>query len=221
MQDVEKWMRDATEKLEERFGDRLVFVGLQGSFARGEARAESDVDIVVVLDELSFSDLAAYREVIRGLPHPEKACGFISGRKELHNWPKSDLLQFEMETIPWRGSLTEILPHLSEDDIRESLRLAAANLYHAAVHACVHAAEEEKALTVKALYKSAFFALQSLYRLETGQYAKKKDELLPKLSGASKKVLSACMKPEAFTPENADEHLNLLILWCGKILRTA
>lgn len=36
------WANDVKDKLEKEFADRLVFVGLQGSRARGEAREDSD-----------------------------------------------------------------------------------------------------------------------------------------------------------------------------------
>ena len=89
MVDIEKWLKEALEKLKEQFNERLMFVGLQGSYARGEATEESDIDIVVVLNELSISDLQAYRKIVQDLPYPEKACGFVSGRDEIANWPKS------------------------------------------------------------------------------------------------------------------------------------
>jgi hypothetical protein len=38
--------------LEEHFGERLVQLTLFGSYARGDARADSDVDVAVVLDRI-------------------------------------------------------------------------------------------------------------------------------------------------------------------------
>lgn len=38
--------------LEEQYGKRLVQLTLFGSYARGEARADSDVDVAVVLDAI-------------------------------------------------------------------------------------------------------------------------------------------------------------------------
>ena len=46
----------------------MWFVGLQGSFARGEATETRDVDPVVILDELSASDIQAYNAMLDVLP---------------------------------------------------------------------------------------------------------------------------------------------------------
>jgi len=58
-------------ELRERYGDALVLVRLFGSFARGEAHEESDVDLAVVLAEADFD---TRRKVIDlatdiGMPH--------------------------------------------------------------------------------------------------------------------------------------------------------
>lgn len=53
-----------TDKLKKEFGDRLVFVGLQGSRARGEAREDSDIDLVVLLNHIDASNLERYRTII-------------------------------------------------------------------------------------------------------------------------------------------------------------
>lgn len=44
-------LNDARQALDELYGDRLVKVVLYGSQARGEAYADSDVDVLVVLQE--------------------------------------------------------------------------------------------------------------------------------------------------------------------------
>ena len=66
--------------MERRFGSRVWLIGLQGSRARGEAREDSDIDTVLVLDRLEASDLAALREALSPLPERGKLCGFVSGR---------------------------------------------------------------------------------------------------------------------------------------------
>ena len=68
MIDIDVWMRKFTEDLLHRFGERIWFVGLQGSYARGEATDQSDIDVVVIFDRLSSSDIRAYNEFLDELP---------------------------------------------------------------------------------------------------------------------------------------------------------
>jgi len=57
-----------TELLKESFGERIYFVGLQGSYGRGEATEKSDIDVVVILDELTAEDIKTYSNMIDTLP---------------------------------------------------------------------------------------------------------------------------------------------------------
>ena len=94
MIDITAWMKNFLQALNEAFADRVWFVGLQGSYGRSEATDTSDVDVVVILDELSATDIIAYNEMLDTLPHRELICGFLSGKKEIMNWELSDLFQF-------------------------------------------------------------------------------------------------------------------------------
>lgn len=51
--DWRPWMDAFLPPLLEALPGRVAFVGIQGSFGRGEAGPESDVDLVVVLDRKS------------------------------------------------------------------------------------------------------------------------------------------------------------------------
>ena len=60
-------LRREKPELERRFGVRRL--GLFGSYARGEQRADSDVDILVEVDPtigLAFTDLADHLEALLG-----------------------------------------------------------------------------------------------------------------------------------------------------------
>ena len=48
--DISGWINTFLETLTENFGERIWFVGLQGSYGRGEATESSDIDVVVILD---------------------------------------------------------------------------------------------------------------------------------------------------------------------------
>ena len=60
MLDISVWMQDFVRALENAFENRVWFVGLQGSYGRGEATEQSDIDVVVILDELSATDIQVY-----------------------------------------------------------------------------------------------------------------------------------------------------------------
>ncbi len=54
---VERWLADFLKRLRKSFGERLVFVGHHGSWARGEPGAASDIDTIVILDHIDSQDL--------------------------------------------------------------------------------------------------------------------------------------------------------------------
>ena len=94
MIEITTWMDGFLKVLNDNFENRVWFVGLQGSYGRGEATETSDIDIVVIFDELSASDIQKYNTMLDSLPHRELICGFVSGKDELLNWEPSDLFQF-------------------------------------------------------------------------------------------------------------------------------
>ena len=55
MFDINTWLNIVIKKLQNEFEQRLLFVGLQGSYNRGEATQNSDIDLVVILENLSFA----------------------------------------------------------------------------------------------------------------------------------------------------------------------
>ena len=57
MIDITAWTDGFLKVVNETFGDSVWFVGLQGSYGRGEANDTSDIDIVVILDQLSVTDI--------------------------------------------------------------------------------------------------------------------------------------------------------------------
>ena len=122
MIDITAWMDGFLKALNKDFGNRVWFVGLQGSYGRGEATDTSDIDMVVILDELSISDIEEYNAMLDTLPHRELICGFLSGKDELRSWEPSDLFQFYYDTTPIKGSLDELLEHSLPGSTEEEIR---------------------------------------------------------------------------------------------------
>jgi predicted nucleotidyltransferase len=187
MIDIEVWTRRLLHKADEAFGERLWFVGLQGSYARGEATETSDIDIVVILDDLSFSDIQKYNSILDGMPHRELACGFLSGKKELLNWEPSDLFQFYYDTVPLSGSLDELLDLLDVSVIDRAIKIGACNVYHGCIHNMLYEKNDE---ILRGLYKSAAFVAQARAFKLTGRYIQKRDELLELSDGEIVKISS-------------------------------
>lgn len=212
MINAEKWILTFTDKLKTAFADRLLFVGLQGSYSRGEAREDSDIDIMVVLADLGLNELKAYRELLATMPDNEKACGFIAGKDELLNWPKYEIFQLVQQTKTYHGSLAGLLPEIKRKDIVDSAQIGVANLYHAACHTYLYEKQEERSEALKGIYKGAFFVLQVLHYLRSGLYVHTKKDLLPLLSPVEQEILSPgmCWDEVAY---------KRIINWCTEVLK--
>ena len=186
MVNIDLWLTEFQTRLDETFGNRIFFLGLQGSYARGEATASIDLDVVVIFDELTPAELQTYGAMLDKLPHREKICGFVSGRKELENWESSDLFQFYHDTRPIRGSLDELLPMLDADAVNRAIRIGACNLYHGCIHNLLHGKSEDM---VRGLYKSASFVVQAICFRETGRYIRRQSELRELVTGDDRRIV--------------------------------
>ena len=200
------------------FGARVKMIGIQGSRARGEATEHSDIDVVVILDALSYADLKRYDQAISDLPEREKICGFCSGAGELRAWDRGDLFQFYHDTLPLYGSLDWLEPLISRAEAYRSMHLGACNLYHMCVHNALH---EKDPVLLHALFKQAVFVLQAKHCLETGAYLRARAELLEQLKGTDLAVLRAAMAEKAGeeTRPDFDARSALLMEWAGGLVR--
>ena len=190
MIDITSWMQNFLQTLSETFEDRVWFVGLQGSYGRGEATETSDIDVVVILDELSAKDIQAYNDMLDALPRRELICGFLSGKKEIMNWEPSDLFQFCHDTTPINGSLDEVLAIVDECAVNRAIKIGACNIYHGCVHNLLHEKSED---ILKGLYKSASFVVQAIAFKQTGNYIKNLKDLLRVVSSDEQAIVEVFM----------------------------
>lgn len=218
--DIRSWVTQFSQLLKGSFGERLRFVGYQGSYARGEATQSSDLDIVAVLDHVDTHDLDVYRELVGSMEQGELACGFLCGEWELRGWPLYDLYTLWLDTKPVLGDLAPLLPPLNRQNAWEALQVGAANLYHAACHTYLYATDLQSPLPE--LGKSAFFCLRFFALLRDGTYHPTHGELQEVLEGPSKELLSlprTAQQAASLSPQETRQAYGLLMGWCSQILR--
>ncbi len=191
MIDITAWMQNFVQILDDTFGNRVWFVGLQGSYAREEATETSDIDTVVILDELSATDVDTYSKMLDRLPDRELICGFISGKSEILNWESADLFQFYYDTKPIKGNLDELLTVIDNDAVDRAIKMGACNLYHGCVHNMLYEKSED---VLKGLYKSASFIIQAIAFKQTGNYISRQKDLLNIASPEEKVIVSTFLE---------------------------
>ena len=191
MIDITIWLDGFLKALHDTFANRVWFVGLQGSYGRGEATDTSDIDIVVILDELAVSDLGQYNAMLDTLPHRELICGFLSGKNELFGWEPSDLFQFYYDTTPIKGTLDELLKVIDGAAVDRAIKIGAGNIYHGCVHNMLHEKSED---ILRGLYKSASFVVQAIAFKQTGKYIKHQKDLLDVVSADERRIVETFLK---------------------------
>ncbi len=206
------WTEQFLRALNEKFGERVWFVGLQGSYGRGEATETSDIDPVVILDELSASDIQIYHAMLDTLPHRELICGFLSGKKEILNWEPSDLFQFCYDTKPIKGSLDEVMKVLDEAAVNRAIKIGACNIYHGCVHNMLFEKSEE---ILRGLYKSASFVVQAICFARTGSYISRQEELIKQVSAEERAVAEIFCSLKKGGEIRFDEMSETLFVWAG------
>ena len=186
MIDITVWINQFLQTLNENFGDRVWFVGLQGSYGRGEAKETSDIDIVVILDELSVADIQTYNTMSDSIPHRELLCGFLSGKEDILNWEPSDLFQFYHDTTPIKGELDELLSLIDDIAVDRAIKIGVCNIFHSCVHNMLYEKSEE---ILKGLYKSASFVVQAICFKQTGKYISRQKDLLSIVSSDERVII--------------------------------
>ena len=186
MIDITAWISQFLQTLNKNFGDRVWFVGLQGSYGRGEAKETSDIDIVVILDELSVADIQTYNTMLDSLPHRELICGFLSGKEDILNWEPSDLFQFYHDTTPIKGNLDELLALIDNNAVDRAIKIGVCNIFHSCIHNMLYEKSEE---ILKGLYKSASFVVHAICFKQTGKYISRQKDLLSIVSSDERVII--------------------------------
>ena len=222
MINVGAWMTELLPQLQQAFGERLRYVGLQGSYRRGEATENSDIDVVVLLNAVALDDLDTYRAIVRAMPEGQKACGFFSSVGDLLNWPRHELFAFQKDTVDYWGKLEDFIPAISVRDAAESARIGASGLLHMLTHSYLYAAVDDRPMILQQAYKAAFFVMLVQHCVETGMYCRTKSQLLSRLEGKDKEILSAGLDASPWQDNHSQrESYSALLHWCSTILQAS
>ncbi len=213
MVDINAWLDEFLQKLNETFKSRVWFVGLQGSYGRGEATETSDIDVVVILNEFTVADIQAYNQLLDTLPHRELICGFVSGKDEILNWEPADLFQFYHDTTPIKGSLDELLPKIDSVAVDRAIKIGACNIYHGCVHNMLHTKNDD---ILKGLYKAVSFVVQAIVFKQTGNYIKHQNQLLQESLPEERIVLETFLKYKNGETVDFNSASEILFEWSKK-----
>lgn len=211
---IEDYIDSLTLKLKASFCERLVYIGLQGSYLRNEATPESDIDIMAVIDRLTAEDLAVYREILISVGNYDRSCGFICGKDELKNWNPLEICHLLHTTKDCYGTLTELVPSYSEEDERNFIKLCLNNLFHELCHRYIHSDREYNISRLPMTCKSVFFIMQNMHYLNSGNFVKTKQELLKCVQGEDKTVLELSMSLHSSSDYDFDRAFGILFSWC-------
>ncbi len=222
---IEQYCTSLKTALLDKFGNRLRYMGLQGSYLRGDATEHSDIDIVVVLDGLTVADMDTYREILEEIGDADRSCGFICAKSDLAHWNPLECVSLLYGTKDLYGTLADLLPAYTVEDEVNFIKVSLNNLYHALCHTYIHAPREKLTSHLPGYYKSAFFILQSLHHLRTyrknpsdAEFVLKKTDLLPKLNGNDRRVLETSLDFANGGTVDPSTHVPLLLHWCQDTL---
>ncbi len=211
MFDIDDYLQKLIGECKNAFRERLLYVGLQGSYMRDEATDRSDIDVMLLLDGFSFADMDAYREILIKIGNYEKSCGFICGRDEMMRWNPLEVCQLRYTTKDLFGRLEDYLPSAKREDEINYVRLSLGNLYHELCHRYIHADREKNIAAFRGMCKSAFFLIQNLHFLESGSFAVTKRDLREQVSEEDRAILELSELPDGF---DCDTAFRLLFRWC-------
>ena len=216
MVDITAWMNDFLQKLNHTFENRVWFVGLQGSYGRGEATETSDIDTVVILDELSAMDIQNYNKMLNTLPHRELICGFLSGKDDIMNWEPSDLFRFCHDTTPIKGSLDEVLTLVDKNAVNRAIKTGACNIFHGCVHNMLIDKSED---ILRGLYKSASFVIQAIVFKQTGKYIRHQKDMLKIVSPDERVIVETFLNLKNGRAVEFNTMSEMLFIWAKKWIK--
>ena len=185
-------VREVAERLIDELGDELTALLWHGSYARGEARPDSDHDLIIVLKRIDDGLLLRAREAFSGR---ENWSTFVQSEEELRQYPADGRLQFHFGIVPLYGDIDP--PPFSREQVINDLRVLARDIRFECRYRLLHKepgygldphyrnflrARNARMLGYAA--KWAVLALKARELLESRTYPETREEIRGRLSDA-------------------------------------
>ena len=215
---IDEYIDELTNTLKDAFGERLMYIGLQGSYLRGEETKNSDIDIMAVIDKLSVEDLKTYQKALVLVGNFDKSCGFICGKADLEHWNPLEICHLLNTTKDYYGELKNLVPAYTVEDEKNYIKLSLNNLYHEICHRYVHADREYNISRLPITCKSVFFIMQHLFYLSSGNFIPTKRELVECVQDEDKTVLELSISLQNNSGYDFDKAFSVLFNWCQNAL---
>jgi predicted nucleotidyltransferase len=211
MTEIDKYLKDLLKKCKGAYGKRLLYMGLQGSYMRGEADENSDIDIMVIIDGFTVSDMDAYKRILSQIGNFDRSCGFICGKDEISRWNPLEVLQLLHTTKDVYGTLSDHLPEASREDEINYVKISLGNIYHELCHRYIHADREKNTVKFRGTCKGLFFLIQNLYYLQSGDFVITKKELKESVCEEDRAVLEVTELSDGY---DFDKAFSAVFDWC-------
>ena len=215
---IDEYINELIISLKNVLGERLMYIGLQGSYLRNEETENSDIDIMAVIDNLSVEDLKTYQKALVSVGSFDKSCGFICGKDDLEHWNPMEICHLLNTTKDYYGELKNLVPAYTIEDERNYVKLSLNNFYHEICHRYIHADREYNVLKLPITCKSVFFIMQHLYYLSSGNFIPTKRELLECVQDEDKTVLEFSISLQNNIDCDFDKAFSILFNWCQNAL---
>ena len=216
MFDIDSYLKKLIGECRNAFDNRLLYIGLQGSYMRGEETDQSDIDVMVILEDFSVDDMDVYRGILERIGQYEKSCGFICGRNEMTQWNPLEICQLKNTTIDLYGTLSKYLPDAERQDEINYVKLNLGNLYHELCHRYIHAGHEENTANFRITCKGLFFLIQNLHYLESNEFITTKRILKKTVSEEDRRALALSELPDDYDFNKA---FAFVFTWCQNAFR--
>lgn len=211
MTEIDKYLKDLLKECKGAYGKRLLYMGLQGSYMRGEANENSDIDIMLIIDGFTVSDMDAYKRILSQIGNFDRSCGFICGKDEISRWNPLEVLQLLHTTKDVYGTLSDNLPEASREDEINYVKISLGNIYHELCHRYIHADREKNTVKFRGTCKGLFFLIQNLYYLQSGDFVITKKELKESVCEEDRAVLEVTELSDGY---DFDKAFSAVFNWC-------